>query len=667
MADDRLDSWKEIAAYLKRDVTTVQRWEKREGMPVHRHLHDKLGSVHALRSELDAWSRHRTLTADSAPEPLHDARAPAAAGLAIARGIRRRKAVWAASALGVLGIVAVAWRLDQKEAFWRNPIAAARFAPVTDSDGTEQAATISRDGRFVAFLSAREGRVDVWVTQIGTGQFHNLSRGIARELVNPSVRTLGFSPDGALVTFWTRTPGPQQASDISIWAVPILGGQPRPYLEGVAEFDWSIDGSRLVYHTPGPGDPTFVRDAPPTAERRQIFTAPAGLHSHFPLWSPDQTFVYFVQGSLPDRMDIWRIASTGGQPQRVTFHESRVSHPVFLDARTLVYLASDPSGSGPWIYSVDVNKRISHRLSLGVETYTALSASADGRQLVATQTTPKSTLWRAATAGATFEAATAARVPLTTGSGIAPRLGPGYMLYISPQSAGDSLWKTQGEVATELWTAPGARIVGGPAIDANGRRIAFTMTQNGRSLLYVINADGTGGRDIGRALEWQGAPAWAPDGRSVTAAALDGGVPHLFNAPLDNGAPAQLGREYALDPVWSPDGGLVVFSGADIGTSFPVKASAVDSRPASFPSLTLTRGSRHFRFLAGSRVLVVLKGEIRHKNVWSIDLATGAERQLTDLPADFDVQDFDISPDGREVVLERAQPYSQVVLLDLRR
>jgi DNA-binding transcriptional regulator YiaG len=37
---DRLDSWKEIAAYLNRDVTTVQRWEKREGMPVHRHLHD---------------------------------------------------------------------------------------------------------------------------------------------------------------------------------------------------------------------------------------------------------------------------------------------------------------------------------------------------------------------------------------------------------------------------------------------------------------------------------------------------------------------------------------------------------------------------------------------------------------------------------------------------
>jgi TolB-like protein/Tfp pilus assembly protein PilF len=57
--EKRLDSWKEIATYLGRDVTTVQRWEKRERMPVHRHLHDKRGSVYALAPELDAWLQSR--------------------------------------------------------------------------------------------------------------------------------------------------------------------------------------------------------------------------------------------------------------------------------------------------------------------------------------------------------------------------------------------------------------------------------------------------------------------------------------------------------------------------------------------------------------------------------------------------------------------------------
>src|SRR6201987_3648852 len=64
----RLDSGKEIAAYLNRDVTTVQRWERREGMPVHRHLHDKRGSVYALPAELDAWQKGRR--PDAAMEEL---------------------------------------------------------------------------------------------------------------------------------------------------------------------------------------------------------------------------------------------------------------------------------------------------------------------------------------------------------------------------------------------------------------------------------------------------------------------------------------------------------------------------------------------------------------------------------------------------------------------
>ncbi|MGH9502890.1 MAG: tetratricopeptide repeat protein [Terriglobales bacterium] len=60
-SEERLDSWKEIAAYLNRDVTTVQRWEKREGMPVHRHVHDKRGSVYALAPELEGWLQSRRL------------------------------------------------------------------------------------------------------------------------------------------------------------------------------------------------------------------------------------------------------------------------------------------------------------------------------------------------------------------------------------------------------------------------------------------------------------------------------------------------------------------------------------------------------------------------------------------------------------------------------
>jgi hypothetical protein len=85
------------------------------------------------------------------------------------------------------------------------------------------------------------------------------------------------------------------------------------------------------------------------------------------------------------------------------------------------------------------------------------------------------------------------------------------------------------------------------------------------------------------------------------------------------------------------------------------------------PEVRLTRGARHVSFLNGGRELVFLRGDIEHKDLWALDLATGVARPLTSVPRDFNVRDFDISPDGRELVLERVQEHSDVVLIDLAR
>ena len=477
-----------------------------------------------------------------------------------------------------------------------NPLTDARFLPLTDFDGIEQAAAVSRDGRFVAFLSDRDGQMDVWVTQVGVGQFYNLTRGGVRELSIRRSARWASRPTGPRHVLGAAADGSDSA--IGIWAVPVLGGQPRPYLEGAAEFDWSGDGARLVYHTPGPGDPMYVRDCRAIRPAHAHLLAPTGLHSHFPVWSPDQAFIYFVQGSVPDRMDIWRIRPKGGTPERITNHDSLVSHPVFLSSRTLLYLASDPDGSGPWIHSLDVERRVPRRVSFGLDRYTSLAASADGRRLVATLANPKGTLWRVPhrarvrDVGRPSHSADHRQWLLT-------RLGTGYLLYVSSKGTGDSIWRLQGDTASEVWSAPDARIIGGPAIARDGRRIAFSIRRNGQTLLYVANADGTDARIVTRSLELQGSPAWTPDGRAITVAAVVDGVPRLFNVPLDGRSPTPLVQEYSVDPVWSPDGEFVAFSGPDIGTTFEVRAVKADGRPYPLPKLTLTRGARHLSFMPG--------------------------------------------------------------------
>ncbi|MEO6237285.1 MAG: DNA-binding protein [Vicinamibacterales bacterium] len=671
---DRLDSWKEIANYLRRDVTTVQRWERREGMPVHRHVHDKLGSVYAFRSNLDAWAQGRhgrpSVGGDRLLEPPPEAasaQSPDAVAVDPPAPVGRRLTVWSLI-IGVilLGAVLATWQLSRDHS--STLLDGARFKQLTDFAGNEHAAAVSRDGRFVAFLSDRDGPIDVWVTQAGTGKFYNLTQGTEKDITNSSVRTLGFTPDGSLVTYWRRVVD-ATGTHISIWAAPVLGGPPRPHLEGVAEFDWTREGTRLVYHTPGPGDPMFVRDKD-QAEPRPIFTTAPGRHSHFPVWAPDQSFVYFVnsvEGAVPERMDIWRIPSAGGSPERITYHDARVTHPAFVDAQTLAYLASDPDGSGPWLYTLDVTRRVPHRVSFGLESYSSLAAAADGSRLIATATRRQGALWRLPITEAQTGVSSARRIPLTTGTGSFPRLGPGYLLYVSSKGESDSIWKLQHEVATEVWSAPGTRIIGPPAVAPDGRRIAFSTKRNRQTSLHIANVDGTGARIVTSSLELQGAPVWAPDSQSILIASTVGDTPRLFNVPLDGRAPSPFVSEHSIDAAWSRDGTVLVYSGADVGTTFPLKAVTRDGRAASLPTLTLTRGARHVAFLDGGLRLAILRGEMGHKNLWLIDLATGVERQLTDFGPDFTVRDFDITPDGREIVIEQVQQHSDLVLIELSR
>jgi Tol biopolymer transport system component len=592
----------------------------------------------------------------------------AAAALGLKTAARPvRFARWAAAAAGLLVIGGLAtWQLQRSEYFWRNPLEGAKFTRLTDFEGAEQHAAISRDGKFVAFLSDRDGTWDAWVSQVGTGDVHNLTKGGLPELRNPATRTIGFSPDGSLVTLWNRVPNSASGGLVDAgWAVPTMGGPLRPYLKGVSEFDWSPDGRRIVYHPPLSGDPLFVT-ALDEKVGTQIYVARTGVHNHFPVWSHDGAFIYFVQGLPLEESDVWRIRPTGGEPERVTFHNSRVTFPTLLGNRTLLYLATDDDGSGPWIYAMDIERRVPHRISTGVEEYMSLAASLDGRRLVATVSRSRAGLWRVPIADRVIDESEATQISLPTSRGLSPRIGPGYLIYVAPEAGSDDLWKLAERGAkTELWNGLAGRALGGPAIAPDGQRLAFLVQRHRRTQLYLTNVDGSGVRRVAEDLDARGAPAWSPDGQWLAVAVNRDGEPRLFKIPVEGGPPLPLVNEYSIDPVWSPSGQFLVYSGADVGTTFSVKAVNADGTPHNLPKLILTRGARRLAFLGGEDALVIMKGDISHKDFWVVDLKTGRERQLTNLGSKLVIGDFDVSADGREIIFDRERAESDIVLFDL--
>jgi len=167
---ERLDSWKEIAAYLRRDLRTVQRWEELEGLPAHRHLHGKQGSVYAFRPELDTWLATRQPETESEPRASRHSRPPLPAShpvLSSPKTTRRKVVIYSAGLALLLGAGGIL--------FWRQ-ILRRRPAIVDESEALAVLPFEDLSANHSESYMA-DGLTDDLITDLGRmGQFAVISR-----------------------------------------------------------------------------------------------------------------------------------------------------------------------------------------------------------------------------------------------------------------------------------------------------------------------------------------------------------------------------------------------------------------------------------------------------------------------------------------------------------
>ena len=582
-------------------------------------------------------------------------------------------------ALVALAVGAGVWEVRRPPATIENPLEHATFSRLTDWESTEYSAELSKDGKFVVFLADKAGEFDLWQTQVGTGNFFNLTDDLPA-LDAPGVigiRNFGFSGDGSEV--WL-SPGEARATNPTGDAalkteakllIPLMGGTARSFLGESAEApSWSREGARLAFFTNGGGDPLFVAEGTGTDARK--FLEPGG-HNHNLVWSPDDQWIYFAHGSDPtSRMEIWRVHPSGESRERLT-EQNWVSFLAPLDDRTLLYIARAEDQSGPWLWTLDLASKVKRRATLGPDEYRSVAASADGRRVVTTVANPSVSLWRVPVRDDGFaEERDVQPYPMPAlrpmARALAPRFSKTSLFYLSSRGTGDELWRVLDGKASEV--SRGTALFEPAVVSPDGRLVAVVIRREGERHLEIMSADGTNSRTLAPSIviqgaAGQGAAAWSPDSTWIVAGGSDASAQKgLFKIPVDGGEPSLIKKGQGTNPVWSPDGNLIVYSSPLVAGQATFLGMRPDGTPVELPPMRARQGA--YRFLPDGKSLVFLTTN-ESVDFWLLDLATKMTRQLTRLNNKGKLQTFDLTPDGKQIVFDRTVENSHIVLIDLPR
>lgn len=523
--DQRFTTWKEIAAYLQRDVRTVQRWEAARGLPVHRLPGVGRSPIYALKSELDDWWLNSPARLES---PLE---------IAPAKPLLRRWPPLAAASIAVV-VVAAGILLQRREAPIPLPV-----APLTSLPGAELAPALSPDGKRLAFTwrKADSANQDIYVMELPDGEPRRLTD-------DPRVDIFAeWSPDGRRIAYCRVYPGGDR---LELRLVELGTGVDRLLLTneipGTVDAPpwfhiWTPDGDGLILSRPRwPGGPLGLvlfrwktgveeRLTPPVAEVVGEITpavSPSGLHLVFQRRSPSGEGDLFLV-----ELDPISKAATG-PPRRIT-HES-----CCLDA---------PS----W--------------------------TRDGKEIVFV-TWKGGTRRLARTPASGGSVRFDASVPVV---GMAPRIAPdGRLVFHDSAMTGSILrldLRQPGAGAKPLIVS--SRQDGSPAYSSDGKRIVFVSDRRGSRQLWLSDAEGGDVRQLTRRDEvsaWY--PAYSPDGKWIAFEGRTGSESRIYLANPSSGEshPLLPGNSPGQRPRWSRSGRHIYFS-ADKGGQFVIWRAEVSA------------------------------------------------------------------------------------------
>lgn len=531
------------------------------------------------------------------------------------------------------------------------------------SAGNVAGASLSPDGNYVVYALAEGDGRGLWVRQV-TGS--NAVR-IVPPAPGVQFRGLTFSPDGKYV-FYVAAEG---AGAGALYRVPALGGPVHHVLSDVNRpVSFSPDGRRFAFlrHDAARGESTVLVAATGGRIERALATRREPASYQWLAWSPDGRSIACSARDADaggEYSSIVELSLGDGAERPLSAKRWYWAGQLawLADAGGLIVAATD-QGVGMWnqVWEVRRGGAEARRITNDLNSYVGLSLSADSATLLAVVADRVSNIWVAPLGGGPPRQVTSTKYDGYWGLAWA---ADGRLVYESSSGSQIQFWvaAADGTAPRQLTDDPHPKAL--PSVSRDARHIVYASARAGPMNLWRIGPDGGDPRQLTFGREGDAFPACSPDAAWVVYESRHVGVPTLWRVPLGGGAPVQLTSTPGSAPAVSPDGQYIAYwegeaaGGAAVaiirsGGGEPVQrlrvnASAVGDR-------------RALRWVPTGEGLSYVETRAGVSNVWSVPLAGGGARRLTDFRSEL-IFDFDWSPDGRSLALSRGHFTRDLVII----
>lgn len=539
---------------------------------------------------------------------------------------------------------------------WRHPEAfqTMKLEKLTFSGNVAQdQAAVSPDGKYVAFVQEEAQEQSLWVKQ-------SVSDSAVR-IIEPSGKRysgLSFSPDGNRVYFTVV----ERERMSSLYQVPTLGGPARKIVDDAkGPVSFSPDGKSILFVR---GETSLMAANSDGTAIREIARSGANERWLRGAWSPRGERIAATYFSADESADNIALIDpdTGARHPVGALTWYRIRGISWTPDEQILVSARDREIQYAQIWMVDPFAGTRKRVTNDLSAYQGISLTSDGRSIVSTQQNTLSNIW--VNKGSGDPVRVTAEIGKSDGMSGVAFVPDGRILYTTRIKGNIDIWiiNADGTGNKQLTFNAGENF--SPVATPDGRSVVFVSTRGGDPSLWKMHIDGNDQTALTSDPGIEAEPAITPDGQAVIYHYTDkNNGSSIRKISVNGGESAELLAEDAGYPALSAAGDLIVCeygSAGKGGIKIAIFRAAGGPPVKIFESPAMVR-SRLVRFSADGRSLIYIDGDGRSENLWSQPIDGGDPKRITDFAGER-IFRFDISRSG-QMVFARGSDTSDVVMI----